>query len=210
MSRSFKIRGLNLACDCVDFEIFKNTKNIPTQLFYIIQDAKCNKSNLHSNTTQSILASKVPLSDFVCNLTDRCPSSCQCVYRPWNTTLHVYCSAANLSSLPLDLPPLPKSYVRYKLDFSNNKLLRRLEHRPYFVNNSILDVSNCSLTEITFGDLKDVSLLSVANFRGNLLQSFPRQANTMNISSKLLLGLNPWRCSCDNSWMIQWLSLIHI
>jgi len=117
----------------------------------------------------------------------------------------LYCSAANLTTFPFDLPPLPKTNVKYKLDFSNNKLLRRLEHRPYFVNTSILDVSNCSLTEITMRDLKDVSLLIVANFRRNLLQWFSRQANTMNISAKLLLGLNPWRCSCDNSWMIQWL-----
>jgi len=53
--------------------------------------------------------------------------------------------------------------------------------------------------------MKDLSLLGVANLRGNLLQSFPRHADTLNISAKLLLGLNPWKCSCNNSWMIQWL-----
>ena len=68
-----------------------------------------------------------------------------------------------------------------------------------------MDISNFSLTEITMGDLKDLSHFSVANLRGNLLQSFPKEADTLIISAKLLLGLNPWRCSCDNSWMIQWL-----
>ena len=43
-----------------------------------------------------------------------------------------------------------------------------------------------------------------------MLESFPRQADTVNISARLLIGDNPWRCSCDNSWMIGWLqSLSH-
>ena len=52
---------------------------------------------------------------------------------------------------------------------------------------------------------KYVSRFSVANILGNKLQSFPRQASTVNISASLLLGRNPWMCSCDNSWMIEWL-----
>jgi len=57
-------------------------------------------------------------STYVCDCTD-----IQFYTVLHNATLHVYCSATNLSSLPLDLPPLPKSYVKYKLDFSDNKLL---------------------------------------------------------------------------------------
>jgi len=136
----FQLREVTLACDCIDFEVFKNARKTPTEAS-LVQNANCNKNNVHNSTILSIPASTVALSDFVCDLSDRCPSSCQCVYRPENATLHVYCSSANLSSLPLDLPPLPKSDVKYKLDFSNNKLLQRLEHRPYFVNTSILDVS---------------------------------------------------------------------
>ena len=202
----FYVSGLNLACDCTDYEVFKYAKNIQLfRLLKVLQGIRCSYQKFNIKAGQTKLNNSLNFIDFVCNLSDRCPPSCQCVYRPDNATLHVYCSAANLSSLPLDLPPLPKSDVKYKLDFSNNKLLRRLEHRLYFVNTSILDVSNCSLTEITMEDLQDVSNFSVANFRGNLLQSFPKQADTVNISAKLLLGLNPWRCSCDNSWMIQWL-----
>jgi len=114
-------------------------------------------------------------------LSDRCPSNCRCVYRPENITLHVYCLVANLSSLPLDLPPLPKSYVKYKLDFSNNKLLRRLEHRPYFVNTSIMDVRNCGL---------DLPVFKLANFRGTIIRSFPKQTDAANISAWFLIGEN--------------------
>jgi len=189
------------ACDCTDFDIYKNVKYFQTDT--ILSGVRC--TNKVTQTGIPTPVTSIPLTKFICELTDHCPSNCQCVYRPANATLHVYCSAAKLSSLPLDLPPLPKSNVKYKLELSNNKLLRRLEHRPYFVNTSILDVSNCSLTDIVLGLLEVISPLSVVNVRGNMLQSFPRHSDTVNISARLLIGGNPWRCSCDNSWMIGWL-----
>ena len=195
--------GRSYACDCKDFPIYSFLKSFPRSS--LLNGARCNNPNFVTKTGESMYISSIPLNKFVCDLSDHCPSGCRCVYRPANATLHIYCSAANLSSLPLHLPPLPKSYAKYKLDFSNNKLLRRLEHRPYFVNTSILDVSNCSLIDIAVADLKDIRDFSVVNFRGNMIQSFPRQADTMNISARLLLGDNPWKCSCDNSWMIGWL-----
>jgi len=183
------VLGQKYVCDCSDYPIYKLGSYFRYQQGSLVIDAMC----------------QISPPELVCKLSDRCPSKCGCVYRPANVTLHVNCSAANLSSLPLDLPPLPKSYVKYKLDFSNNKLLRRLEHRPYFVNSSILDGSNCSFDSIDLAVLKDVAHISLVNFRGNVLETFPRKADTMNISARLLIGNNPWRCSCDNSWMIGWL-----
>ena len=193
----------NYVCDCVDFAIYKLARIAP--MINLLRDVRCCTGKFYTALGQYMRVRTIPLIDFVCESPDQCPPGCQCVYRPENVTLHVYCSSANISSLPLHLPPLPKSYVKYKLDFSSNKLLRRLEHRPYFVNTSILDVSNCSLTEINTDVLKNVSGFKAVNFRENMLQSFPRQASTVNISARLLLGLNPWECSCDNSWMIEWL-----
>jgi len=193
--------GGSYECDCTDFQIYKIVKVVP--LSNILDGVRCNSDNFYSPGGQPY-ATSIPLIEFVCEISDRCPSRCRCVYRPANATFHVYCSATNLSSLPLDLPPLPKSYVKYKLDFSNNKLVR-LENRPYFVNTSVLDVSNCSLTEINMEVLKNVHRLSVVNLRGNTITSFPRHAETMNISARLFIGGNPWRCSCDDSWMIGWL-----
>ena len=200
----FNFAGRNFACDCMDFPFYTLVRF--NAMNHMLDGIRCRRDLFGT----SMKAISVPLNDFECEQPDGCPSSCRCVYRPANITFHVYCSAANLSSLPLDLPPLPKSYVKYKLDFSNNKLLRRLEHRPYFVNTSVLDVSNCGLSEISVELLKEVARFHLVNFRGNMLESFPRQADTVNISARLLIGNNPWRCSCDNSWMIGWLqSLSH-
>jgi len=182
-------------CDCIDFPFYKLASIIPA--------FSVGLNGVLCDDYREVIS--ISLMEFVCDLTNRCPSRCRCVYRPENSTLHVYCSSTNLSTLPLEVPPLPKSYVKYKLDFSNNKRLRHLEHRPYFVNTSFLDVSNCGLTEITMAVWKYVSRFTVANFQGNKLHSFPRPVSTMNISARLLLGSNPWTCSCDNSWMITWL-----
>ena len=172
----FKISaaGFCYQCDCTDYMFYSLAASYPSG--HILAGMYCLRNKFISPGGQHVLASSIPLSEFTCQYSDHCPSKCQCVYRPENVTLHVYCSTANLSSLPLDVTPLPKSYAKYKLDFSNNKLLRRLERRPYFVNTSILDVSNCALTEITVDDLKDVGRFSWVNFRGNMLQSFPREA----------------------------------
>jgi len=151
----------------------------------------------------------VPLDQFVCELTERCPSGCRCVHRPANSTLHINCSNANLTVLPLELPR-PNSYPKYILDFSNNRLLRRLEHRDYFVNTSILDVSNSDIqiTEIAYA-WNDILTIPEVNLYGNKLTSFPRRIILLKITTaKLSIAKNPWDCSCDNKWMSGWLKSI--
>jgi len=159
----------------------------------------------------STLVVKVALKEFECELSDGCPSSCQCVYRPANATLHVYCSAANLSSLPLELPPLPKSYVRYKLDFSNNKRLRRLEGRPYFVNTSVLNVSNCAIHVVDvnawreFAKMRSLFVNPQVYLHNNKIKYLPIKVSDINFTSvHLNLEYNPWDCSCPNQWMTDW------
>jgi len=95
----YYIEGFNYACDCIDFPIFKLVRTMTKSS--VSDGVYCTVSKFITNLGQPVLATSVPLKDFVCDLTDRCPPSCQCVYRPENTTLHIYYSAANLSSLPL-------------------------------------------------------------------------------------------------------------
>ena len=188
-------------CDCVDFVFYQASKFIPRGR--ILRDIRCDV--IHDGIIN------ITLSEFICELTDRCPPGCRCAYRPLNFTLHVKFSSTNFSSLPLDLPSLPKSYAKYKLDFSNNKLLRRLEHRPYFVNTSILDVSNCAIDNIDINVWRGLVKMQATMvnpriyLQHNQLKSVPREVTNINFTSvSLALNKNPWECFCENSWMIDW------
>jgi len=199
---TFNFDGHSYACDCIDFEFYKWARLFPATNF--LNGVRCGGREFNSVVLQK--AASIPLDQFVCKLSEYCPSSCRCVYCPAKMSVRIICSATNMSSLPLHLPPLPKRNEKYELDFSNNKLLRRLEHRPYFANTSVLDVSNCSLTEFDLTVWEDMSHLKSANLSRNMFQSFPQYVKTSsNISERLLLGGNPWRCSCENSWMTDWL-----
>ena len=200
--------GRHYDCDCVDYLFYKWTRIFPRN--GLLKGVRCGGSNFYTVGGQPMYATSIPLNQFVCMISDRCPLGCQCVYRPENETLHIYCSSTNFSSLPLELPLLPKSYVKYSLDFSNSKLLGRLEHRSYFAKTTIIDVSNCRLTEVALYVWHDISQMKLVNFQDNMFHSFPQHANIVNISTGLLLGGNPYHCSCENSWMIGWFqSLSH-
>ena len=156
---------------------------------------------------------QIPLEEFACDWPDGCPSGCRCAYRPANATFHVYCSAVNLPSLPLHVPPLPKSYDRCKLDFSKNKVLRRLEYRPYFVSTFLLDVSNCAIDVVDLNAWREFARLqspfltyAQVYLHGNDIVSVPLEVTGINFSSvQIALNQNPWECSCGNKWMIGWL-----
>jgi len=197
--------GNYLECDCVDFDIYKLVL-APVGNSNLLSGTLCNEPvSLYRRKVVT-----VHLDKFVCELTERCPPGCRCVHRPANATLHVYCSNRNLTVLPLKLPELPKSYTKYKLDFSNNRGLRRLEYRDYFVNTSILDVSNCNLDSVDFKMWNAVAAFIPQVFLdGNRLQSLPSSVVAVSLETvRLSLGRNPWKCSCDASWMSGWLKSV--
>jgi len=192
-----------IECDCVDFNIYRMLHALAKTHFL---------SNTYCNSPASLYLKRVnsvPLDQFVCELTQDCPTGCRCVHRPANATLHIYCSNANLTVLPLRLPQLPKSYTKYKLDFSNNRLLCRLERRPYFANASIVDVSNCSIDSIDFETWNDLANVSHVFLDGNQLRSLPSSVSGISLQkTQFGLGRNPWKCSCDASWMSDWLKSV--
>jgi len=195
----------NYTCDCQDFRLQAFQRLFVNYDF--LNNVVCSAPRRLAGTP----ALQVPLTQLECELSDHCPSSCRCVYRPANATLHVDCSAANLSSLPLELLPLPKSYDRYKLDFSQNRLLRRLNHRPYFVSTSVLDVSNCAISVVDIDAWREIAKMQspfVATrvyLHSNKIESLPFEISRIDITSvQLTLNDNPWECSCENHWMIDW------
>ena len=196
--------GNYIVCDCVDFYFFSVSAFKEIQYYY--QPIKCHLIDPLTKRSKLVGGFQTPLELFVCELTERCPAGCICVHRPANATLHVYCSDTNLTILPLQLPKLPDKQTRYKLDFSSNQLLR-LEHRDYFANTSILDVSNCGVVSVS--DWKEIATIPEVNLYGNDITILPSSLLSVNITTeKLNIADNPWDCSCDNKWMSGWLTSI--
>jgi len=192
-------------CDCADFDIYKLV--FPPLLGHVDYFSRSYCSGPDSLFGRKILT--VPLDEFVCELTEHCPPGCRCVHRPANATLHIYCSNKNLTALPLELPEIPKSYTKYKLDFSSNRGIHHLEHRDYLVNTSILDVRNCNLESVDFNMWKYLANISLVFLDGNRLQSLPSSVAAVHLkTASLSLGRNPWKCSCDASWMSLWLQSV--
>ena len=212
-------------CDCLDLFFLMTAKRL-------LNGVRCSWPLSLANQT----ATNVSLYEFLCDESEQsnCPPGCQCVYRTANSTFHIYCSAANVSSLPLELPPIIEGY-NYKLDFSNNKHLERLEHRPYFANASFLDVSNCSISSVDLKAWQELSVMASKHYylnpfyspyspdpnyynmyitvvvtpfvllHGNRIESLSVDVIDINLTSiYLTLNDNPWKCSCDNRWTIPW------
>ena len=205
---SFRIylsESTDYQCDCHDIRFYRYQLLFSDKNF--LQGLRCSGPLRLFNE----LAVQVPLEEFVCELSDGCPVGCRCVYRPANATLHVNCAASNLSSLSHSLPPLPRTYDMYKLDFSNNKLLRRLELRPYIVNTTILDVSNCAISYVDIAVWRQLatmksfatSMTPRVYLQKNDIQTLPVDIRHINFTStRFTLHDNPWKCSCQNRWMI--------
>ena len=199
----FSFHGIYMHCDCVDFNVIKMIRFAHHTL---IQNIYCKNPSDFNN----MVMHTVPLNDLVCELKESCPSACRCVHRPANATLHVYCSNTNITVLPFELPELPKSYTKYKLNFSNNRFLRRLEYRDYFVNTSILDVSNCNLDSSDFVMWMKLANITQVFLAGNRLQSLPSSVASVSLETAHIgLGRNPWKCSCDAIWMSGWLKSVN-
>jgi len=199
-----EFEGNPWVCDCVDFDILKVLR-LPYSPTTVLVNTFCTgPADLYGSQINN-----VKLDQLVCELTERCPSGCRCVHRPANITLHIHCSNTNLTALPLELPKLPKSYTKYKLDFSNNRGLYRLEHRDYFANTSILDVSNCNVDRVDLDIWNDLANISQVFLDGNRLQSLPSSVAAVSIErTHFSIGRNPWKCSCDASWMSSWLKSV--
>ena len=200
------LEGNPFACDCIDYPIYVFLKE-PRSLSYDPL-VNCSCSAVDSPFPNTAIE-QVPLDQFICNLTKHCPPGCRCVHRPANSMVDVDCSSANISILPFELPELPDSHTKYKLDFSNNRHLQRLDHHPYFINTSILDVNDCGIDEIPLSVWKDISIMKKVSMDGNYLTSLPQDVETVLLTASMNFGRNPWQCSCENRWISGWLRSVN-
>jgi len=154
---------------------------------------------------------KLPLEAFTCDVIEKCPTNCHCLSRPWNRTLLVNCSGTDVESIPDEMPTLSDMYHSIHVDLSNNRKLLRLEYRCYFANVAKLDVTNSGLQTIDMELWESVVGMKTVSLSGNYLTTLPEDVVRVDLSKsdvQLSLGVNPWACRCEMTWMIGWLNSI--
>lgn len=196
-----KLGGNPLDCNCQDFSLIKKLRTTHSyKQFYAC--TFCNSPPKLANKT----IEQIAFDQFVCDVSDRCPIDCRCVYQPSNLTMHVDCSNSNLSAVPQILPTLPHKSVKYRLDLSLNPLLRQFKAPLYFANVSIVDASRCAIENIDTNSWKALLSTPTVSLARNQLSSIPEDMRTFHMTSQQLsLGYNPWNCSCDSEWMKNWI-----
>jgi len=200
---TFRLAHNPFICDCRDFKFYSTVHLWPR--LGIFHEVYCSEpTELYG---EAII--RIPLNAYTCDIRDGCPVGCRCAFRPANVTVHIDCPRNNMASLPVELPPLPRTNAVYKLDFSNNKRLRRLTHRPYFARTSFMDVSHCSVEEIGFEAWKSLVNVSVVLLNDNRIAKLPRAYSEVSVASGSIdLHDNPWECSCERGWMQDWLKSV--
>lgn len=187
-----QIIGQQLSCDCWDYDYFKRFSPNGEHRWLFVTDSDCRADKMS------------------CNLTDQCPPECNgCIYRPVYATMFITCSSSNLTDVPRALPSLSnlEKYTKYSIDVSQNSRIKRLENRKYYANTSQFDVSSTGLESIDADAI--VSLLTfvrIVRMNNNRLKVLPSDITSMEIVTETIdITDNPWLCSCDNRWMIDWL-----
>ncbi|KAK6188741.1 hypothetical protein SNE40_004857 [Patella caerulea] len=139
------------------------------------------------------------LSDFVCNVTDSCPSTCLCQEQPEADRMVINCQNAGLSQMPKSLP----FHENLFLNFENNSI-EVLPRLPYMDRIIHLDMSNNQLTKIApsvFANLGDK--LKHLNLANNRVKYLPETIQKLR-SAEIDLSNNMLICSCDSLWLHDW------
>ncbi|XP_045156373.2 protein toll-like [Mercenaria mercenaria] len=142
------------------------------------------------------------LDQFVCNITNNCPSGCFCQDRPHNDTFLVDCTGAGLTEMPDVIPDHSRSKLELILDGNSIGALKNTTYLPQIYNISIVGNQLNSLDKDVLSGMNATRL----DFRNNRITTIPREIKKFSYSSVQLSG-NPLECDCDSMWMAEWIEL---
>ncbi|ESO06970.1 hypothetical protein HELRODRAFT_191266 [Helobdella robusta] len=197
------------ACDCVDYSIIR-----------AVIASKSNFLDDKSCMSNRIRLVSIPMNEMECEIKHLCPENCSCKQKPHTRSVVVSCSNAAYESIPpgdlpslIPLTPFSDFHLKYDLYFNKNLLTSFNLSEHVFNDTKILDLSENKINEISPHTW--VQLIQVEDsvfLHNNNLSYLPRILEKMNITSKrVTLHGNPWSCTCQNAWMLDWLkSHVHV
>ncbi|KAK6195526.1 hypothetical protein SNE40_000937 [Patella caerulea] len=138
------------------------------------------------------------LSDFVCNITDSCPSRCLCQEQPEPDRMVINCQNTGLAEMPTLLP----FHAKLFLNFQKNSI-GILPELPYISRIVHLDISNNNLTNISSEFFSSANKLKYLKLANNRLKYLPKTIQSL-LSTEIDLSNNMLICSCDSLWFKIW------
>ena len=199
----FSLSDILVTCDCLIFPIVMGNK------FFLhahdFDQAICSEpSNLRA---ERIMYLNVDL--LVCDILDKCPPGCKCTKQPSTLTMYVNCTHANLTEMPLNLPPVTQqSFYSYKLILSENQI-KRLQYRDYMKTTKYLDVSHAGVAVIDERVWKAFQYISNVNLNGNQLKQILEYVKLLDFSNIILdIRDNPISCDCKNQFLKSGVELL--
>ena len=196
-----------LLCDCEVYFLAKYmNRTLPLTVDYWTIEApqlKCHGPLELAN----IKPTQVDPSQFVCAWNHE---PCTWRQRPYDMTFFIDCQAMNLTTVPKKLPNV--SGYKFHLNLSNNQIDMQMKESLKQI--SSLDLSYNGLTDNDLDKPWWYQLkyhfpdLTRLNLRHNKLESVSNQMIQMwneTRDLKLVLGGNPWRCSCSERPMLNFL-----
>lgn len=190
-----------LSGDCVDYVILTLAIALP-EIF----------SKIASKSRERLLNDLEP-KNMICKVIEDCPMHCMCFQRPYNHTLVVDCSKAELKTMPSKLPSRkPMTYflttpLKYDLIFSSHNLSSLIgDLLPSDLKYAeSIDLSAGSISSIDGEAWKVLSKARRVLLHGNKLKTLPRKIESIDFHWKqVTLHDNPWSCTCENAWMKLW------
>lgn len=149
----------------------------------------------------------IPLSKFVCNITehDDCPADCLCQDRPEEGVINVDCRDRNLTEAPSSVPYSKYGKITLQLDHNDIRTIGNLSYADQLYS---LTVSNNALTSVNSEVIEDIAKKEVAevDFRNNALERIPEEISNIQYQFAKLSG-NNFVCDCDMLWMKDWINL---
>ena len=188
-----QIQGNPLTCDCVDYDVYRYLQRNLTMCHYPPKFKGMNPAY-------------ISLDQFVCDISENCPSGCTCINSPFYQNISVNCDYTEFITLPDNVPELPNEDYGYSLQFINGHVWD-ICYTPYLRNVKEANFGNNLITEISMKALVALQNVSLLHLYRNALQRLP--GNITNIHFKggidLKLGDNPWICDCTTMHMRSWM-----
>ena len=194
-----EIQGNPLTCDCVDYDVYSYLQNRSISGRNLI---KCH----YPPKLKGMKPAYISLDQFVCDISENCPSGCTCTNSPFYQNISVNCEYTEFITLPDNVPELPNEDYGYSLQFINGHLMN-ITYTSYLTKVKEANFGNNSISEISMETLVLLQNVSLLYLDHNALQRLPGNITDIHFKGGigLKLGGNPWICNCTTMDIRSWM-----